>query len=309
MYAVRPPVSRKEKSGLKEPYCAHANNTSSPLLRRSTGIESVPGSHGSWWDTALQLYKHNQHKIQQLYLKIRSTTMMLSFSFLLAFAALVPSVSSSPTSSPSFATTELPTEYTTAKQIGDKVPDVTFATRSRNGSGDENPFEWKTLTSSDYFAGKRVVVFALPGAFTPTCSNTHLPGYESAYQEILDLGVDDVYCLSVNDAFVMRQWGLHQGLTEDFTPGANGFQNVKLIPDGAALFTRGMGMSSYWSTERGFGERSWRYSMIVNDGVIEKVFVEEPRIVMNSGPDPFEVSDSDTMVEYLKSVKSGKEEL
>jgi peroxiredoxin len=234
---------------------------------------------------------------------------MFSFSFFLALVALAPSASSA--ASPTLANTELPTEYTTAKQIGDKVPDVTFATRSRNGSHDENPFEWKTLTTSDYFAGKRVVVFALPGAFTPTCSNTHLPGYESAYQEILALGVDDVYCLSVNDAFVMRQWGLHQGLTEDFTPGSMGFQNVKLIPDGAALFTRGMGMSSYWSTERGFGERSWRYSMIVNDGVIEKVFVEEPRIVMNSEPDPFEVSDSDTMVEYLKksAAASGKEEL
>jgi peroxiredoxin len=235
-------------------------------------------------------------------------TMMLSFSFLLALAALVPSVTSSPT----LETTELPTEWTTAKVVGDKVPDVTFATRSRSNSKDENPFEWKTLTTADYFKGKRVVVFALPGAFTPTCSNTHLPGYESAYQEILSLGVDDVYCLSVNDAFVMRQWGLHQGLPEDFTPGSNGFKNVKLVPDGAAMFTRGMGMASMWSTERGFGERSWRYSMVVNDGVIEQVFVEGPRIIVNSEPDPFEVSDADTMVEYLKSAakaKSGKEEL
>lgn len=240
-----------------------------------------------------------------------SATMMLSFSFLLALAALVPSASATPTPPPSLATTELPTEWTTAKQVGDKVPDVTFATRSRSASNDENPFEWKTTTTKDYFAGKRVVVFSLPGAFTPTCSNTHLPGYESAYQEILSLDVDDVYCLSVNDAFVMRQWGLHQGLPEDFTPGSNGFKNVKLIPDGAAMFTRGMGMSSMWSTERGFGERSWRYSMIVNDGVIEQVFVEGPRIIVNSGPDPFEVTDADTMIEYLKSVKSGsgKEEL
>ena len=136
------------------------------------------------------------------------------------------------------------------------------------------------------------MLFALPGAFTPTCSTTHLPGYENAYSEILRHGIDDVYCLSVNDAFVMRQWGMHQGLPEDKTPGSLGFHNVKLIPDGAAAFTRGMGMSTVWSVERGFGERSWRYSMIVNDGVIEQIFIEQP-MLQNSGPDPFEVSDAD----------------
>ena len=100
----------------------------------------------------------------------------------------------------------------------------------------------------------------------------------------------------------MRQWGLKQGLTEDKTIGANGFAKVKLVPDGAAAFTRGMGMSCVWDSERGFGERSWRYSMVVNDGVIEKLFVEGP-LVQNSGPDPFEVSDVDTMFAYLKSKK------
>jgi len=103
-----------------------------------------------------------------------------------------------------------------------------------------------------------------------------------------------------NDAFVMRQWGLSQGLPEDKTPYSNGFQNVKLIPDGACLFTRGMGMSCTWTTERGFGERSWRYSMVVNDMQIEKLFVEEPYI-QNSGPDPFQVSDHNTMLNYLKN--------
>jgi peroxiredoxin len=93
----------------------------------------------------------------------------------------------------------------------------------------------------------------------------------------------------------MRQWGLHQGLPEDKTVGSLGFKNVKLIPDGAALFTRGMGMSNVWSTERGFGERSWRYSMVVNNGVIEQIFIE-PNKMHNSGPDPFEVSDVDTYV-------------
>ena len=91
----------------------------------------------------------------------------------------------------------------------------------------------------------------------------------------------------------MRQWGLHQGLPEDMTPGSLGFQNVKLIPDGAAAFTRGMGMSIVWNSERGFGERSWRYSMLVNDGVIEQIFIEQP-MIQNSGPDPFEVSDAET---------------
>jgi peroxiredoxin len=256
---------------------------------------------------AFHLIRCVQHTLLPL-----ATTMMLSypFAFLLALAALAPSsVVAAKKSPPKPLITELPSEWTTAKVVGEKVPDVTFATRTRVDNHEENPFDWKTLTTADYFKGKRIVIFALPGAFTPTCSNTHLPGYENAYEEILSLNVNDVYCLSVNDAFVMRQWGLHQGLPEDMTPGSMGFQNVKLIPDGTAAFTRGMGMSCNWSTERGFGERTWRYSMVVNDGVVEKIFVEGPRL-QNSGPDPFEVSDSDTMVKYLKSVAGDmKEEL
>jgi alkyl hydroperoxide reductase subunit AhpC len=208
-------------------------------------------------------------------------------------------------SSPSraFAASGLKAEWTTPKQEGDKVPQVTFQTRVRiEDPGNANPFDWKTRTTDDLFKGKRAVMFALPGAFTPTCSSTHLPGYEKAYEEMKALGVDEVYCLSVNDAFVMRQWGLHQGLTEDKTPGAWGFQKVKLVPDGACAFTRGMGMSTVWDSERGFGERSWRYSMVVQDGTIEKIFVEQPK-VQNSGPDPFEVSDADTMLAYLKGKK------
>ena len=110
---------------------------------------------------------------------------------------------------------------------GSAVPMVTFKTRVRIESNDPNPFDWKDVTSADYFKGKRCVIFALPGAFTPTCSSTHLPGYEAKYAEMKSLGIDEVYCLSVNDAFVMRQWGLSQGLTEDKTIGANGFKNVK----------------------------------------------------------------------------------
>lgn len=192
---------------------------------------------------------------------------------------------------------------------GDKVPDVVFKTRVRIDADVDNPFDWLDLTSRDYFAGKRTVVFALPGAFTPTCSASHLPGYNDVYQQMKDLGIDEIYCLSVNDAFVMRQWGLHLGLEEDKTPGSLGFTAVKLIPDGAALFTRGMGMSTVWDTERGFGERSWRYSMVVNDMVIEKMFLEDGKITQNSGPDPFEVSDATTMMNYLKMVAAMKSEL
>ncbi len=195
------------------------------------------------------------------------------------------------------------TSAAAALKENDQVPSVDFLTRTRT----ETDFDWKILSSSDYFDNKRVVLFALPGAFTPTCSSTHLPGYEDKYDEILSLGIDEVYCLSVNDAFVMRQWGLHQGLDEDKTPGSLGFTKVKLIPDGAAAFTRGMGMSTVWDKERGFGERSWRYSAVINNGVIEKIFVEGLGPLDNSEADPFEVSDADTMVKYLK--ESSKDEL
>lgn len=123
---------------------------------------------------------------------------------------------------------------------------VTFKARVRDSKIEgPNPFTWKDVTSSDLFKGKRCVVFSLPGAFTPTCSSTHLPGYEKNYDAIKAMGIDEIYCLSVNDAFVMRQWGLHQGLPEEKTDAKNplnpgNFQKVKLIPDGACLFTRGM---------------------------------------------------------------------
>jgi peroxiredoxin len=99
----------------------------------------------------------------------------------------------------------------TPRKEGDAVPDVTLTTRVRIETEDDNPFDWLERTSDDYFGNKRVVLFALPGAFTPTCSTTHLPGYQDNYEDILALGIDEVYCLSVNDAFVMRQWGLFQG--------------------------------------------------------------------------------------------------
>jgi thioredoxin-dependent peroxiredoxin len=170
----------------------------------------------------------------------------------------------------------------------EKVPTTVFKTRVRDESiGGPNPFRWQDRTTDEIFGGKRVIVFSLPGAFTPTCSSSHLPRYEELYDEMKSLGIDEIYCISVNDAFVMFQWGKNMGA-----------ENVKLLPDGNGEFTRKMGMLVDKSN-LGFGLRSWRYSMVVNDGTIEKVFAE-PGHSDNCETDPFEVSDADTMLAYLK---------
>lgn len=175
------------------------------------------------------------------------------------------------------------------------VPHVVFKTRiPSDPDADPNACDLKTakwldVSSEDVFKGKKVVVFALPGAYTPTCSSTHLPGYESKYDELRKLGVDEVYCLSVNDAFVMNCWFRDQDV-----------KHVKPLPDGNGEFTRKMGMLV--SKENlGFGMRSWRYSMFVDGGEIRKMFVE-PGFTDDCVPDPFEVSDVDTMTDYLKSL-------
>jgi len=168
------------------------------------------------------------------------------------------------------------------------VPSVTFKTRVRNEAlGGPNPFEWKDLSSDEIFKGKNVVVFSLPGAFTPTCSTSHLPRYEELYADFKAQGVDAVVCISVNDAFVMFQWGKSQNA-----------KNVFLLPDGNGEFTRKMGMLVD-KTNLGFGLRSWRYSMYVEDGEIKQLFAE-PGFSDNCATDPFEVSDADTMLNYLK---------
>ncbi len=170
-----------------------------------------------------------------------------------------------------------------------KVPDVVFKTRVRDESiGGDNPFKWQDITTDDIFKGKKVIIFGLPGAFTPTCSSTHLPGYEKQYEDFKTLGIDEIYCLSVNDAFVMFQWAKNLGISK-----------VKMLPDGNADFTRAMGMLVK-KENLGFGDRSWRYSMLVNDGTIEELFVE-PNFEDNHGEDPFEVSDADTMMNYIKN--------
>jgi peroxiredoxin len=174
-------------------------------------------------------------------------------------------------------------------QEGASVPNVTFKTRVRDESvAGENPFRWQDLTTDDVFKGKNIVIFALPGAFTPTCSSTHVPGYEAVYDEIKALGVDEVICLSVNDAFVMFQWKKNLGVNKVF-----------MLPDGNGDFTKAMGMMVK-KNNLGFGDRSWRYSMHVVDGVIKKMFVEEG-LSDNYAADPFEVSDGDTMLAYLKA--------
>ena len=169
------------------------------------------------------------------------------------------------------------------------VPDVTFKTRVRNDAiAGDNPFEWKDLSSSEIFDGKKVVIFSLPGAFTPTCSTSHLPKYEELYEQFKAEGVDTIICLSVNDAFVMYQWGLAQGA-----------KNVFLLPDGNGEFSRKMGMLVDKSN-LGFGMRSWRYSMLVENGEIQKIF-SEAGFSDNAQSDPFEVSDAQTMLDYLKA--------
>ncbi len=154
--------------------------------------------------------------------------------------------------------------------------------------GGENPFRWERKTTKDLFGGKRIAIFSLPGAFTPTCSASHLPGFEAKHTEITSMGIDEIYCVSVNDAFVMYQWGLKQGA-----------KNVKLLPDGNGDFTRKMGMLVD-KANIGFGLRSWRYSLIARDCTVEKSFIEDGfRDLADS--DPFEVSDADTMLKYLRS--------
>ena len=168
------------------------------------------------------------------------------------------------------------------------VPEIVFKTRVRDKSiGGDNPFRWQDVSTDDIFKGRKIVLFALPGAYTPTCSSTHLPGFDKEYQALIEQGVDEVYCLSVNDAFTMFQWSQHLAV-----------ENVKMLPDGNGDFTRLMGMLVK-KENLGFGMRSWRYSMLVEDREIIKLF-SEPGQSDNCPDDPFSVSGVDTMLEYLK---------
>ncbi len=158
--------------------------------------------------------------------------------------------------------------------VGTKVPELNTKYR-KNG-------EWHDLHHDDIFKGKRVVIFSLPGAFTPTCSSSHVPRFEQLYPSFQNEGIDAIYCISVNDAFVMDAWAQDQGV-----------KNIQFIPDGNGTFTAGMGLLVDKSAI-GFGKRSWRYAMVVNDGILEHLFVEPEK-----EGDPFEVSDADSVLKAL----------
>ena len=162
---------------------------------------------------------------------------------------------------------------------GQRVPSVTFRTRQDH--------DWKNVSSDDVFAGKTVVVFSLPGAFTPTCSSSHVPRFNQLAPQFKANGVDEIVCISVNDAFVMNEWKDTQHA-----------DNITFLPDGNGSFTDGMGLLVD-KEDLGFGKRSWRYAMLVRDGVIAKMFIEP----QNPG-DPYGVSDADTMLEYVAPEQS-----
>ncbi|MDG4868295.1 glutathione peroxidase [Guyparkeria sp. 1SP6A2] len=157
---------------------------------------------------------------------------------------------------------------------GQKVPNVTFRTRQNH--------DWVNVTTDEIFKGKTVAVFSLPGAFTPTCSSSHVPRFNELAPVFKKHGIDEIVCLSVNDAFVMNEWAQDQNA-----------DRIRFIPDGNGDFTEGMGMLVD-KDDLGFGKRSWRYSMVVKDGTIEKMFIEPEK-----PGDPYEVSDADTMLEWL----------
>lgn len=168
------------------------------------------------------------------------------------------------------------------------LPNVTFKTRVRDESvGGDNPFRWQDMTTDDYFKGKRVVLFSLPGAFTPTCSTFQLPGYENGAADFAAEGIDDIYCMSVNDSFVMNKWAASQNL-----------ENVKVIPDGSGEFSRRVGMLVR-KDNLGFGLRSWRYAAIINNGVVEAWF-EEPGLADNHEDDPYGESSPETVLNWLR---------
>lgn len=162
--------------------------------------------------------------------------------------------------------------------LGKLLPQVTFKTRVRDEKiGGDNPFKWLNVTTKELFENKKIILFSLPGAFTPTCSTFQLPDFEKLFEDFSSKGIDKIYCISVNDAFVMNAWGKSQNL-----------KNVNLIPDGSGEFTRKMGMLVK-KDNLGFGFRSWRYAALVNNQKIEKWF-EEPGFSDNHDEDPYNIS-------------------
>ena len=166
-------------------------------------------------------------------------------------------------------------------KIGDKFPEGVFRVKGSDGI--------KEITTDEYFANKKVVLFALPGAFTPTCSTYQLPNFEKLYDEFESLGIDKIYCLSVNDAFVMNAWAKDQNL-----------KKVEVIPDGSAEFTRKMGMLVK-KDNLGFGLRSWRYAMLVEDKVVNNMWIEEG-FTDNAEGDNYGISSPESILKDLKKL-------
>ena len=176
-----------------------------------------------------------------------------------------------------------------------ELPKVTFKIREgdlvEEGGCSFEEGKWTKKTTDEIFGNKKIVLFSLPGAFTPTCTSQQLPGYEKLYDSFKAYGIDEIYCVSVNDSFVMNAWACHEGI-----------QKVKVLPDGSGLFTEGMGMLVK-KDDKGFGERSWRYAAIVDNGVVVKMF-EEPGKEHDCADDPYGESSPETVMNYLK-IKNG----
>lgn len=178
---------------------------------------------------------------------------------------------------------------------GVALPQVKFMTRVRDDKLEgPNPYRWQPKFTDDYFAGKRVVVFSLPGAFTPTCSTYQLPGYESNYNTIRDMGIDEIYVISVNDSFVMNKWAKDQCI-----------EKIKPIPDGNGEFTRMLGMLVDKS-HLGFGSRSWRYAAVVKDGTVEAWFQEPGINNTGSDEDPYGETSPESVMAYLQQAQNLK---
>ena len=178
---------------------------------------------------------------------------------------------------------------------GFKIPKVIFRVREGDTSNDEEVCaiggKWISKSSDDYFKGKRVILFSLPGAFTPTCSSQQLPGFEKNASKFKDLGIDDIYCCSVNDSYVMNAWAKKMNIS-----------NVKVLPDGSGLFTKFMGMLISKDHD-GFGQRSWRYMAIINDGVVEKWWQEPGINNIGSDDDPYIETTPENTISYLSGIK------
>ena len=171
------------------------------------------------------------------------------------------------------------------------LPSVNFKVRVRDESiGGDNPFKWVTKSTEDYFKNKKSILFSLPGAFTPTCSTFQLPDFDKLYDDFKEIGIDEIYCISVNDSFVMNAWAKHHKIDK-----------VKVIPDGNGEFTRKMGMLVE-KNNLGFGNRSWRYAALIDNCKIIESFVE-PGFEDNCDEDPYEMSSPQIILEYLKENK------